>query len=165
MLEFNPLGPVARSLVSANRWLKGIKMYRFPWYLTLVSTNHASSNPGLLDQVDQVPMYQVDQVPSQYVTICLPPYIIKWIGLLMSVSLLNRNNRPASTCPLSNLSSVFRPPIKKEIRIREAITQQREKHFTLSYLALKLRYINKAHKQSGVEKFFFQFSLCLLIQL
>ena len=41
------LGPVARSLVSANRWLRGIKMYRFPWYLTLVSTNHASSNPGL----------------------------------------------------------------------------------------------------------------------
>ena len=39
-------GPVARSLVSANRWLKGIKMYRFPWYLTLFSTNHASSNPG-----------------------------------------------------------------------------------------------------------------------
>ena len=24
----------------------GIKMYRFPWYLTLVSTNRASSNPG-----------------------------------------------------------------------------------------------------------------------
>ena len=42
------LGPVARSLVSANRWLRGIKMYRFPWYLTLVSTNHASSNPGLV---------------------------------------------------------------------------------------------------------------------
>ena len=44
---FVSLGPVARSLVSANRWLRGIKMYRFPWYLTLVSTNHASSNPGL----------------------------------------------------------------------------------------------------------------------
>ena len=43
---YNILGPVARSLVSANRWLRGIKMYRFPWYLTLVSTNHASSNPG-----------------------------------------------------------------------------------------------------------------------
>ena len=42
------LGPVARSLVSANRWLRSIKMYRFPWYLTLVSTNHASSNPGLV---------------------------------------------------------------------------------------------------------------------
>ena len=42
-------GPVARSLVNANRWLRGIKMYRFPWYLTLVSTNHASSNPGLAD--------------------------------------------------------------------------------------------------------------------
>ena len=39
-------GPVARSMVSANRWLRGIKMYRFPWYLTLVSTNHASSNLG-----------------------------------------------------------------------------------------------------------------------
>ena len=41
------LGPVARSLVSPNRWLRGIKMYRFPWYLTLVSANHASSNPSL----------------------------------------------------------------------------------------------------------------------
>ena len=38
-----PLGPVARSLVIANRWLEGIKTYRFAWYLTLVSTNHASS--------------------------------------------------------------------------------------------------------------------------
>jgi len=42
------LGPVVRSLVSANRWLRGIKTYRFPWYLTLVSANHASSNPGLI---------------------------------------------------------------------------------------------------------------------
>ena len=47
-LVFSLLGPAARSLVSANRWLRGIKMYRFPWYLTLVSTNHASSNPGLI---------------------------------------------------------------------------------------------------------------------
>ena len=46
-------GPVTRSLVSANRWLRGIKMYRFPWYLTLVSTNHASSNPG---QINLYPM-------------------------------------------------------------------------------------------------------------
>ena len=49
--EFTQQGPVARSLVSANRWLRGIKMYRFPWYLTLVSTNHASSNPGLEDRL------------------------------------------------------------------------------------------------------------------
>ena len=43
------LGPVARGLVSANRWLRGIKTaYRFPWYLTLVSANHASNNPGLM---------------------------------------------------------------------------------------------------------------------
>ena len=41
-------GPVARSLVSANRWLKGMKTYRFPWYLTLVSANQASSKPGLV---------------------------------------------------------------------------------------------------------------------
>ena len=40
-------GRVARSMVSANRWLRGIKTCRFPWYLTLVSANHASSNPGL----------------------------------------------------------------------------------------------------------------------
>ena len=40
------LRPVVRSLVGANRWLRGIKTYRFPWYLTLVSANHASSNPG-----------------------------------------------------------------------------------------------------------------------
>ena len=39
-------GPVVRSLVSTNRWLRGIKTYRFPWYLTLVSANHVSSNPG-----------------------------------------------------------------------------------------------------------------------
>ena len=39
-------GPVVRSLVSGNRWLRGIKTYRFPWYLMLVSANHASSNPG-----------------------------------------------------------------------------------------------------------------------
>ena len=42
----NVQGPVFRSLVSAIRWLRGIKTYRFPWYLTLVSANHASSNPG-----------------------------------------------------------------------------------------------------------------------
>ena len=37
-------GPVARRLVSANRWLRGIKTYRFPWHLTLVSSNQTSSN-------------------------------------------------------------------------------------------------------------------------
>jgi len=36
--------PVVRSLVSANCWLRGIKTYRFPWYLTLFSANYASSN-------------------------------------------------------------------------------------------------------------------------
>ena len=51
-------GPVARSLVSSNRWLRGIKMYRFSWYLTLVSTNHASSNPGQM-----VKPYYVIHIP------------------------------------------------------------------------------------------------------
>ena len=46
-LEYGvPQGLVARKLVSANRWLRGVKTYRFPWYLTQVSFNHASSNPG-----------------------------------------------------------------------------------------------------------------------
>ena len=53
-------GPVARSLVSANRWLRGIKMYRFPWYLTLVSTNHASSNPG---QVGMEHLFLQSEIP------------------------------------------------------------------------------------------------------
>ena len=47
-------GPVARSLVSVNRWLRGIKLYRFPRYLTLVSTNLASSNPGQNAAVSKV---------------------------------------------------------------------------------------------------------------
>ena len=39
---------VAQKPVSANRLLRCIKTYRFPWYLTLVSgRNHASSNAGL----------------------------------------------------------------------------------------------------------------------
>ena len=58
-------GPVARSLVNANRWLRGIKMYRFPWYLTLVSTNHASSNPG-------------QESCSVHIRTCARAYIYSW---------------------------------------------------------------------------------------
>ena len=43
------------------------------------------------------------------------------------------------------------------------ITKQREKRFPISYLALKLRYMNKTDTESGVEKSLFQFSLLLLI--
>ena len=39
-------GLVTRSLFSANRWLKGVKAYRFAWYLMLLSANHASSSQG-----------------------------------------------------------------------------------------------------------------------
>ena len=72
-------GPVARSLVSANRWLRGIKMYRFPWYLTLVSTNHASSNPG-----------QVRFSAEQFIIVfcfCLSFYQIYFLLALSSLSL------------------------------------------------------------------------------
>ena len=73
------------------------------------------------------------------------------------------HNRLASACPLSNLSPIFRPSIKRKIGIREAITEQREERLPISYLALKLRYINKTHTESGVEKSLFQFSLRFLI--
>ena len=47
-LDVLDLGPVAQSLVSANRLLRCINTYRFPWYLTLaIGGNHASSNAGL----------------------------------------------------------------------------------------------------------------------
>ena len=47
--------------------------------------------------------------------------------------------------------------------MREVITKQREKRFPISYLALKLRYMNKTDTESVVEKSSFQFSLLLLI--
>ena len=34
------LGPVARSMVSANHWLSSMKINRLSWYLSLVSANH-----------------------------------------------------------------------------------------------------------------------------
>lgn len=42
------LGPVAQSPVIANRWLRDIRAYWLPWYVTLVSANHTSSNPDLM---------------------------------------------------------------------------------------------------------------------
>ena len=36
MSSMSDLGPVARSLVNANRWLGDIQTYRFLWYVTLV---------------------------------------------------------------------------------------------------------------------------------
>ena len=36
--------PVTRSIVSANPWFESTETYTFLWYLTLVSTNLASSN-------------------------------------------------------------------------------------------------------------------------
>ena len=50
--SFRFLGPVVRSMVSANHWLNGIKINRLSWYLTLVGANQASSNSAL--DVDSV---------------------------------------------------------------------------------------------------------------
>ena len=58
----------------------------------------------------------------------LPPYIIKWIGLLMN-DYYNRHNRLASACPLSNVSPVFGPSIKRKIGIREGITSNARNGF------------------------------------
>ena len=61
----------------------------------------------------------------------------------------NRHNRLALACPVSNLSPVFGPSIKREIGIREAITEQHEKRLPISYLALKtqmLLYQQNTHK-------------------
>ena len=71
---------------------------------------------------------------------------------------LKEHNRRASTCPWRNLRPVYGTSIKRKIGIRGAITQQCEKRFPISYLALKLRYINKTHTQSWVEKSLSQFS-------
>ena len=48
-MHIHNLGQVARSQVSANRWLRGTKTYRFPRHLTPVSANHASSNSSLVE--------------------------------------------------------------------------------------------------------------------
>ena len=51
-------------------------------------------------------------------------------------------------------------PVNRDKRSDHLTTRER---LPVSYLALKLRYINKTHTESGVEKSLFQFSLCLLI--
>lgn len=47
ILKTGDLGPFAQSPVFPNRWLRGIRAYWLPWYFTLVSANHTSSNPDL----------------------------------------------------------------------------------------------------------------------
>ena len=41
-----PEEPVARSMVSANHWLRNIEIHTFLWQLTLVSVTHVYSNSG-----------------------------------------------------------------------------------------------------------------------
>ena len=51
----------------------------------------------------------------------------------------NRHNRLASACPLSNLSPIFGPSIKRKIERREAVTEQRQERVISSCLALETR--------------------------
>ena len=53
---------------------------------------------------------------------CVPPYIMKWTVVSFLLEEHNRHNKLALACPLSNLSPVFAPSIKRKIGIREAIT-------------------------------------------
>ena len=46
-LTLSLLGPVVRSMVSANHWLSSIKINRLSCYLTLVGAHQASSNSAL----------------------------------------------------------------------------------------------------------------------
>ena len=70
----NNQGPVGRSLVGANRWLRGIKTYRFPWYLTLVSANHASSNQGQFGKCIVISAFhRIEELCKQSCAIESPP--------------------------------------------------------------------------------------------
>ena len=47
------LGPVVRSMVSANQWLSSIKINGLSWYLTLVGANQALSNSSLEENIER----------------------------------------------------------------------------------------------------------------
>ena len=69
----------------------------------------------------------------------------------------NRHNRLSLACPVSNLSPVFGPSIKRNKRSDHLATRE-----TASYILFSAKtqiYINT----KGVEKSLFQFSLRLLI--
>ena len=60
-------GWVARSMVSANHWLRGIKTYRLLWFLTRVSANHASSNWAHVAKF--MFCYHHDMPPSSFINL------------------------------------------------------------------------------------------------
>ena len=129
------LGPVARSLVSANRWLRGIKMYRFPWYLTLVSTNHASSNPGL----DATSGVQFAALP-----------MVKWVLDLRAPSTL-------SSCCLYHICPLIALPNCQNQRWRQALLPVLE-NFRSAIFPTRLTATSPGNEEvSGVHSQFFYF--------
>ena len=93
---YSKQGPVTRSLVSANRCLRGIKTDRFPRYLTLASAIHASSNPGQRDfskpkkrrytisaQVaDEINLKKKIDIPKHHLPFCsIYPRLIKSLSI------------------------------------------------------------------------------------
>ena len=75
---FNHLGPVVRSMVSANHRLSSIKINRLSWYLTLVSANQASSNSALDDSSFSLALYELSHGPLNFNG--------EWVTLLLSKS-------------------------------------------------------------------------------
>ena len=88
------LGPVVRSLLSANRWLRGIKTYSFPWYLTLVSANHASSNPDLISKSSHT--LRPDKFVSKLFSFMISP--CNCIFSVFTYHLLFNHNNVISNC-------------------------------------------------------------------
>ena len=84
ILNFVSQGPVVRSLVSANHWLRGNKTFWFPWYLTLVSANHAfSTRPRLIFSTLYLFSLKGGQTACIEMIECIP------VGLLSRVTCLN----------------------------------------------------------------------------
>ena len=72
----------------------------------------------------------------------------------------NRHNRLSLACPVSNLSPVSRPSIKRNKRSDHLATRE-----TASYIlfSAKTQIYNQTRIESAVKKSLFLFSLCLLI--
>ena len=76
----------------------------------------------------------------------------------------DRHNRLASACPVSNMSPVFGPSIKREIGIRVQSDHLATRE-TASYILFSAKNSDTStkHTQSRTEKSSCLFSLCLLI--
>ena len=102
--------------------LRGIKMYRFPWYLTLFSTNHASSNPGQVNNQSLIPSTDVIQLTMTLKTTTTQ---------VVETSVTVNNNGPIQnyvhpdnhTQPTNEMTSGFKPFTVPEVFVKVSSTQ------------------------------------------